>query len=291
VKPPPFKYAAVDSVDETVRLLQEHGDEAKVLAGGQSLVPLLNMRLARPEVLIDINRVHSLAGVSSNDALTIGPLTRHAMAERSDQIHAFAPVIQDALRFVGHPAIRARGTVGGSIAHADPAAELPAVLLALDSVFTATGANGDRRIPAAEFFVTYFTTALEDTELLTKIEVPATAAERASAFLEVSRRHGDFAIAAVAVSIVRTGQGTCTDARVVLAGVADVPLRAVEAERALDGAALTGSPAELREIAALASVGIDPPADVHGTSEYRRQIVTVLVRRALEQLAGEGATR
>jgi carbon-monoxide dehydrogenase medium subunit len=269
MKPPPFEYARADSVEEAVGLLARAGGEAKVLAGGQSLVPLLNLRLARPELLVDINRVPGLDAIEGNGGLTIGALVRQADALDSAEVAARAPLITEALAHVGHPATRNRGTVGGSVAHADPAAELPAVLVALDGEIVATGPRGERTIPAGSFCSGPFTTALERDELLTAIRVPAAAGSRPSGFVEFARRRGDYALAGAAVVLAPP--------RVVLFGVGGVPVRAREAERAL----ADGAPAA--EVAALAAGGLVPGSDVHAPADYRRRVAAVAVRRALER--------
>src|SRR4051812_33814261 len=198
MKPPLFEYHAPASIDEAVGLLAEHGDEAKVLAGGQSLIPLLSLRLARPAHLVDVNGLSELAGIANGKGLELGALVRHRAAERSADVKAASPMVAAALRFVGHAAIRNRGTVGGSVAHADPAAELPAVLLALGGEVVAQSERGSRTIPAADMFQGFLTTALEPDELLTAVRFPASPAGAGWSFMEFSRRSGDFAIIGVA---------------------------------------------------------------------------------------------
>jgi carbon-monoxide dehydrogenase medium subunit len=269
MKPPPFEYARAGSVEEVVELLARAGGEAKVLAGGQSLVPLLNLRLARPGLLVDVNRIPGLDAIEANGALTIGALVRQADALESSEVAARAPLIAEALAHVGHPAIRNRGTVGGSVAHADPAAELPAVLVALGGEVAATGPRGERTIPAGSFCTGPFTTALQPDELLTAIRVPAEAGSRPFGFVELARRRGDYALAGAAVVL--------GPPRIVLFGVGGLPVRAREAESALaDGASAA-------EVAELAAGGLEPGSDVHAPAEYRRRIAAVAVRRALER--------
>jgi aerobic carbon-monoxide dehydrogenase medium subunit len=287
LKPAPFKYAGCETVEEAVSLLTEHGDEAKVLAGGQSLVPLMNLRLAAPNVLVDVNRVDELKGVRANGTLELGAMTRQADVERSQEVHANAPVVVEALRHVAFPAVRSRGTIGGSIAHADPAAELPAVLLALGGEVVARGPAGSRTIPADELFVTYFTIALKPEELLTHVRIPSSNASPRFAVQEVARKRNDFALAgAVVVADVDTG-GECTSARIALFGVADRPVRATGAEQALTGRRLDEAAAD----AGRAATGdFDPRSDSHASGDYRRTVAGVLVRRAVLQAAegGEG---
>jgi carbon-monoxide dehydrogenase medium subunit len=281
MKPPPFEYHAVGSVDEAVTLLAEHGDEAKVLAGGQSLVPLLALRLARPAHLIDINGVGDLAAVANGAGLAIGALVRHRVAERSPAVRAANPLVADALRLIGHVAIRNRGTIGGSIAHADPAAELPAVLLALGGDVEVTSRRGSRRVWASDLFVGFLTTSIAPDELLTGVGLPTWTAGTGWSFQEFSRRSGDFAVAGVAATVRLDGNGTIGEARIALSGVASTPVRAVAAEAALAGQA----PSE--ELWAAASedavTGLEPPSDVHGSAAYRRHLAAVLTRRALRE--------
>jgi carbon-monoxide dehydrogenase medium subunit len=284
VKPAKFRYLAVESVDEAVEALGEYGDDASILAGGQSLVPLMNMRMAKPGVVIDINRVAELDGIEANGGLMIGALTRQAHAERSAEVAAAAPMVVAALRHVGHPAIRSRGTVGGNIAHADAASELPAVLVALGGEVVARGANGERTIPADDFFVTHYTTSL-DRELVTQVRIPPQGDDGRWAFLEVARRHGDFALVGVATALRIGSDGTCSDARIALTGVAGRPFRPQQAEQALAGARLDD--AKLAEVAALVRDEVDPTGDVHATADYRKRVSGVLVQRALAQAAGK----
>ena len=287
MKPAPFKYATCETVEDAVSVLAEHGDEAKVLAGGQSLVPLMNLRLAAPAVLVDLNRVAALQGVSANGTVEIGAMTRQADVERSAEVAAGAPLVAEALRHVAFPAVRGRGTIGGSIAHADPAAELPAVLLALGGEVVAQSASGSRTIAADELFQTYFTTALRADEVLTHVRIPATGDGQRFGIQEVARKRNDFALAgAVVVADVDAG-GTCTSARVALFGVSDRPIRAAGAEQALTARSLAEGAAAAAE-AAMAE--LDPKGDAHASAEYRREVTGVLVRRAVEQAASGGRT-
>jgi carbon-monoxide dehydrogenase medium subunit len=281
MKPPPFEYHAVRSADEVVALLADHGDEAKVLAGGQSLVPLLALRLARPAHLIDINGIDGLATVGDGGGLAVGALVRHRVAERSPAVRAANPLVADALRLIGHVAIRNRGTIGGSIAHADPAAELPAVLLALDGEVEATSRRGPRRVGASELFRGFLTTSLAPDELLTGVRFPTWAAGAGWSFQEFSRRSGDFAVAGVAVTVRLRGDGRIDEARIALSGVASVPVRATSAEAALAGQ--TGSDEVWAAASEEAVTGLDPPSDVHGSAAYRRHLAAVLTRRALHE--------
>jgi CO/xanthine dehydrogenase FAD-binding subunit len=279
VKPPAFEYTAVRSIDEAVAELGQHGDAAKLLAGGQSLVPLLNMRLAAPERLIDLNRVAELAYVTPRDGgLAVGAMTRQRAVERSALAARYAPLLADALPWVGHFQIRNRGTVGGSLAHADPAAELPAVAVCLDARFTARGPAGDRTIAAADFFFTQLTTALAPTELLTEVWFPASPPGSGSAWIELARRHGDYALVGVAAVVTLAGD-RIEAARLALTGVGDRPARARDAEARLAGESLT--PGVLADAVEAVRRAIDPGGDIHATAAYRRHVSGVLVARAV----------
>jgi carbon-monoxide dehydrogenase medium subunit len=273
VKPPPFAYFAPTSVPEAIQLLAEHGDDAKVLAGGQSLIPLLSLRLARPTVLIDLNGVDELSFIDANGSTTIGAMTRHRIVERSAVVAVNVPLLAAAVPYIGHAAIRTRGTVGGSLSHADPAAELPAVALALDATLVATSAKGgEREIAAVDFFAGYFTTALEPDEVLTSVRFPNAAPGTGVSVQEMARRHGDFAMVAAAVSVAPDG-----DARIALINVGDRPIRATEAESALRA----GS--SIEDVAALATRDLSPVSDLHASAAYRRTVATVMLRRALTE--------
>ena len=287
MKLPPFAYEAPTTVAEAVDLLVEHGDEASVLAGGQSLIPLLALRLARPAVLIDINGVGELSGVSAdNGQVAIGAITREYVAEESSTIADAVPLLAAALPLIGHEAIRSRGTIGGSLAHADPAAELPAVARALDAELVVRGPSGERVIPAAEWFEGYLTTSRRPDELLTEARFPAAEPGTGTSFTEVARRHGDFAMVGLATSLV-LADGVISEARLAFAGVSDVPYRAAAAEDLLAGERPS---AELfDEAARRATDGIDPPADLHGSSDYRRKVAATLVRRGLRTAADNAA--
>ena len=283
MKPAPFRYARPESLAQALTLLAAGGAEAKLLAGGQSLVPMLNMRLVRPAVLVDLNAIPGLDGIAAapGGGLTIGALARHADIAASPLVHARAPLLAEAARHVGHAAIRNRGTLGGSLAHADPAAELPAVLVALGSELILTGPTGARSVPASAFFVGLLSTALEVGEILTEIRVPAQGP--GWGFAEVARRHGDFALAGVA-AVVRTGAGRpdqCEEAVLVGFGVGDRPMRLTPSERIAASARLDAETAA--RAGAAAGLACDPPDDVHASAEYRRHLATVLTERALLQ--------
>ena len=276
VKPPPFEYVAPTTLDEAVSALAEHGEDAKVLAGGQSLIPLLSLRLARPTALIDLNGVEGLADVSINGSVSIGAITRHRTVERSAEIARAVPLLAAAVPYIGHAAIRTRGTIGGSLAHADPAAELPAVALALDATFDVRSTRGDRTISAVDFFEGYFTTSLAPDEVLVRVTFPTAAPGTKVSVQEMARRHGDFAMAAVLAS-----RGPDGDHRIALVNVADRPHRAREAEAAADAGASDD------EVADLATRDLEPVADLHASSAYRKHVAGVLVRRALADIRSQ----
>jgi 2-furoyl-CoA dehydrogenase FAD binding subunit len=273
VKPASFAYVRAESVDHALETLREHGDGAKLLAGGQSLVPALNMRLARPSVLVDLNRLPGLDEIAEEDgALRIGALARQAAAERSPLVRERCPLLAECLPFVGHFATRNRGTVAGSIAHADAAAELPLVFVALGGVVV----TSRRTIPAEEFFVTHYTTALEPDELVVATTWPRVREGEGWAFEEFTLRHGDFALAAAAC-LLRVEDGRLAEVRLVAGAVTDRPeLLAVQS--------LVGESDEAevaRAAGALAAAAVDPPPNLHGSPEYRRRLVAVLVERAV----------
>ena len=283
MKLPPVEYEAPATAAEAVDLLGEHLDEASVLAGGQSLIPLLAMRLARPAVLIDINGIDELSGVSATDGwVTVGAMTREYVAEESETVADAVPLLAAALPLIGHEAIRSRGTIGGSLAHADPAAELPAVARALDAEFVVRGPSGERVIPAAEWFEGFLMTSRRPDELLTEVRFPTAGPGTGISFQEVARRHGDFAIVGLAASLT-ISEGAISDARLALAGMSDVPVRAADAEDLLVGESPS---AELFEEAARrATDDLDPPGDLHGSPDYRMKVAGALVRRGLREAA------
>ena len=286
MKPPPFTYHRPSTLDEALDLLGEYGDEAKVLAGGQSLMPLLSLRLAHPAHLVDINRIDGQLGqvVQYDSGLSVGALVRQRAAETSAVVREGCPLLAEALPLIGHTQIRNRGTVCGSLAHADPASELPAVTLALDAEMVAQSrARGTRRIAADAFFHGYLTTALEPDELLTEVRLPAWPAGTGWSFQEVTRRHGDFALVGVAAALRLDTAGTCQDVRLAAIGAGPGPLRGRAAE-----AALRGQPFSTESVAAAAQElgkAVDPASDVQATAAYRRHVTVVLARRALEEAA------
>jgi aerobic carbon-monoxide dehydrogenase medium subunit len=289
MKLPPVDYEAPAGVSEALELLAEHLDEASVLAGGQSLIPLLAMRLARPAVLIDINGIAELSGVSRTDGwVTICAMTREYVAEESEVIRSAAPLLAAALPLIGHEAIRSRGTIGGSLAHADPAGELPAVARALDAEFVLRGQSGERVVPAAEWFEGYLMTSRRPDEMLVEVRFPAAEPGTGTSFQEITRRHGDFAVVGVATSLTLS-DGAIRDARLALSGVSDVPVRARDAEILLVGE--RPSPELFAEAARRATAAIDPPSDLHGSSDYRKKVAAALVRRGLAEAADNASER
>ena len=285
MKPAPFEYHAPESVDDVLGLLAEHGDEAKPLAGGQSLVPMLAMRLTRFEHLVDLNRVPDLAGITrTNGTLTVGATTRQVELERSSEVAAI-PLLGLAAPLIGHFQIRNRGTVGGSIAHADSAAELPAVALALDATLDVAGPSGPRQVAAADFFTGTWETAVEDGELLTAVHFPVWSGRTGFAVDEVARRHGDFALTGVVCGVVIGDSGTIDRAAIALFGMASTPVRAADAEAALVGSA--SGDVDLTEIGQLAVRELDPPADIHASSEYRSAVGAYVVERGLARALEE----
>ena len=283
MKPAPFEYFRPRSLDEALSLLAEHAGEAKPLAGGQSLIPAMNFRLATPSVLIDLNDLSDLNYIKDDSSgIRIGGMTRQRSLERSAVVSKRFPLIAETLPHIAHPAIRNRGTIGGSLAHADPAAELPAVMLALKATLTVRSTSETREVPAEEFFIGLFTTALQPGELLTEIRIPAAAARSGFAFQEISRRHGDFALVGVATAVQIHEDGRCADARIALLSVGDRPTLAEEAAKTLTGQ--MPSTELIRSAAdAAATRDIDPPSDIHASARYRRQLANVLTRRALER--------
>lgn len=287
MKPAVFAYHRPESLDEALRMLAENGSEAKPLAGGQSLIPAMNFRLARPGVLVDLNRVAELSYVRDGQTdgrtdghLHMGAMTRQSVAERNELIASGAPLLRETMPFIAHPQIRNRGTIGGSLAHADPAAELPSVMIALDATFEVRGPKGARRMPAGDFYTGLFVTALQPGDLLVDIAIPQPKPKSGWAFIEVARRHGDYALAGAAVTVTMDEKGKCREARIALVSVGDVPMLAKKAIKALVGEKPT--PEVIKEAAEAAGTkDCDPPGDIHASAAYRRQLATVLTRRAL----------
>jgi aerobic carbon-monoxide dehydrogenase medium subunit len=284
MKPAPFTYAAPSTLEEAITLLGAHGDAMKLLAGGQSLMPMLNLRLARPQYIVDLNRIPGLDCITERDGvLAVGALTRQRSLERSSIVRQDYPLLYEATSFIGHRAIRNRGTVGGSIAHADPAAELPAVLVAHGGSVQVQGPRGTRQIAAADLFRAYLTTALEPDEILTEVRFPRPPAGTGWCFMEESRRHGDFAMVGVAVLLTLNTARQCTHVAVVLCGVGGVPHLVAAAPAILLGH--TVDAARLRDVAYAAASEIEPESDLHASAEFRRHLSAVLIQRAVRQAA------
>lgn len=283
MKPVAFDYAAPSTVADALALLAEHGDDARPLAGGQSLMPMLALRVARPAVVVDLNRIASLAHVGREGGdIVIGAMTRQAALLRSPLVRETLPLLAEALAEIGHPPTRARGTIGGSLSHADPAAEMPTVMVALDAQLMVSGAAGDRVVPAAEFFQGPLQTALAAGELLRAIRIPLPRAG-GSAFVELARRRGDFAIIEAAVHVSLAADGTCASARVVLGAVSATPLRCAAVEAALAGHRLSVS--RIAEAARAVPAEAFDMHSHHASLDYRIRVAPVVVRRALETAA------
>ena len=297
MKPAPFEYHAPASVEEALDLLCEHGWAAKLLAGGQSLVPAMNFRLAQPSVLIDLNRIEDLSYIrggpsdgregratsrppAQNGELLIGAMTRQRTLETDAHVATQAPLVRAAMPHIAHPQIRNRGTVGGSLAHADPAAELPAVMIALGGRFKVRNREAERWVSATDFFQGLFETALEPEELLVEIAVPSMPPRSGWAFQEIARRHGDYALVGVAAVVALDEGDTCAGARIVFLSVGTVPVEASEAATLLEGETVSDAAiAEASRVAAYSD--IEPRSDIHASAEYRRHLAEVLCRRAL----------
>lgn len=291
MKPAPFDYYAPDTVEDAVALLEKLEDddvEAKVLAGGQSLMPMLNLRVARPEALVDLRKLAGLKYIrDEGDVITIGAMTSKSDAEDSVLLKQHQPLFQHASYLIGHRQIRNRGTVGGSFAHADPAAEYGAAAMALDIEMKILGPDGERMVSAEDFYITFLTTDIDSTEILTEVRVPKMPAGTGWSFQEMARRDGDLALAGAAVTLKLDG-GNCSDVRVAVFGVNGSPARIDAAEQLVQGGSPSNDLFERAGAAAGAAVD-DPIADVHGSAEYRRQLVSVLVARCLAEAAERAA--
>ena len=286
MKPAKFTYACPRSVDEALTLLAQEGEGTKVLAGGQSLVPLLNLRMAEVRSLVDVNRIEELSFIKrENGVLRVGALTRHRQLEVSSEVCSAQPLLARAAVEVGHLAIRNRGTIGGSLVHADPAAEWPLAAVTLDAQFVLRSRNGSRTVAARDFFLAPLTTAIEPTELLYEIHFPVPSAPTAWGFQELCRRPGDFAIAAVACQLTLDQTKTCTAVSLAVGGVHSTPLVIKGVEKGLIGS--RGGDDALKTAADVAAKAVEPPSDVHGSSEFRRRMVRVLTVRALKEAWGK----
>jgi carbon-monoxide dehydrogenase medium subunit len=282
MKPAPFDYTAPDSLEGALTLLGEHGYDAKLLAGGQSLVPLLNFRLAKPSLLIDLNRIPDFDFIrrTQDGGLRIGALTRQRRLEQDPLVAECAPLLHETVPFIAHPQIRNRGTVGGSLVHADPAAELPVAAVALEARFRLQKTGGERWVTAEDFFVRLFTTDLAPDEMLVEVEVPPSPPRTGWSFVEVSRRLGDYAQAGVAASITLDEAGACSRARLVYLSAGDVPVLAPEAARILETEGL-GEESIRAAAHTVAEKEVEPTDDIHATAAFKRHLFQVLTRRAI----------
>jgi len=278
-----FSYARATSVANALELLGAHGDKAKVLSGGQSLMPAMNLRLISPELIVDIGELAELRGIAvSGEVLSIGALTRHVDLQRSPDIAAYAPLLTEAVAHVAHPAIRNRGTLGGSLAHADPASELPACMVALNATIVVRGPKGERRIAAGDFFKGIYETALSPDELLTVVELPAARTDSVHFFHEFARRHGDYAIAGLAAQAIMDGD-SFTDLRLAFFAVGDRPVLAKAAGKLIK---VTVTPAVLSEASVALAGELDPQEDQQASASMRRHLAKVLMRRCVSALLG-----
>lgn len=281
MKPCNFDYARPTDLDEVFDLLERHGDDARILAGGQSLMPTLNMRLSSPALLIDINRIEALKGIDlTGETLRIGALTRHVELERSAVVAEHAPLLQRAIRFVAHPAVRNRGTIGGSVALADPAAELPACMLVLGATIVLKGRGGQRRVPAEDFFVDLYETARADGEILEAVELPAATKGLRYGFGEVSRRHGDFAMAGLAAR-VGLDEGRVFDLRLGFFGIGNTPVLSKAADKAW-GRGLDAETIQL--VSEAVGQDLDPNGDLQATAAMKKHLASVLTGRVLRDM-------
>ncbi|HKF41412.1 MAG TPA: xanthine dehydrogenase family protein subunit M [Candidatus Acidoferrum sp.] len=278
--PPSFEYLRPKSISEAIQMLQQHGDDAKILSGGQSLIPMMKLRLARPGILIDINRIAGLSHIKEEGGfLKIGGLTREAELESSPLVRSKYPILADTTHVIADPQVRNLATVGGNLAHGDPANDHPATMIALGAEVLANGPKGERVIPIEDFFVSLFTTALKPDEILTEIRVPIPQARSGGAYQKLERKVGDFATAAVAVQLTLDAQGACQKAGIGLTNVGATPIKARKAESSLQGKKLDD--AAIAEAAQLAADQAEPGADLRGPAEYKKGLVKELARRAL----------
>jgi len=282
--PPPFEYLRPTSIAEAISFLQQYGDEAKILSGGQSLIPMMKLRLARPAYLIDINRIAGLSYVKEDDGhLKIGGLTREAELEDSPIVHAKFPILIDTEHVIADPQVRNLATVAGNLAHGDPANDHPATMMALGAKVVATGSKGERVIPVDDFFVSVFTTALQPDEIVTEIRIPLPPPRSGGAYFKLERKVGDFATAAVAAQVTLDADGNCRQAGIALTNVGPTPVRAKNAEAFLRGKKLDD--ANIRQAAQLAADEAQPSSDLRGPAEYKKGLVKELAARALTRAA------
>ena len=282
MKPSAFEYFDPSTVREALELLQRHSDDAKILAGGQSLIPMMNFRVARPKVLIDINKIKELDYIrEEKDELVIGSLVRERALEVSPVVGKKCPILAEAISQIGHLPVRTRGTIGGSLVHADPSAEIPVVICALGGRMKVVGPLGERTLAADEFFLTYLTSALEPGEILVEVRIPTLPANTGWSFTELSRRHGDFGIVVVASILFMENKEACRKASIALGGVAPTPIRAAAAEKILAGRKLTEE--LIREAGVKAAGATEPESDYHASAEYRKDMARVFTQRSLQE--------
>jgi len=284
MKPAPFEYFAPTTVEEALAHLAEYGYDAKVLAGGQSLVPMMNFRLVEPSVLVDLNNIPELAYIKPDEdgGLRLGAMVRHHRVETDSLVEEREPLLHETMPHIAFLQVRNRGTFGGSVSHADPSAELPSISVALDGRFRLRSRNGERWVPASEFFIGLFTTALEPDELLVEVALPPMLARSGWSFMEVARRPHDFALAGTAVVVSLDDDGRCEQARIVFLSAGESPMLAQRAAESLKGQ--TPTPESIQAASEIAaSEEIDPSGDIHATADFRRHLANVLCRRALEQ--------
>jgi len=282
MKPSAFEYFTTSTVAQAISLLEQYEDEAKIIAGGQSLVPMMNFRIAKPGVLIDINGIKELDYIrQEDDELVIGALTRERDLELSPLVQEKCPILTKAISLIGHASIRNRGTIGGSLAHADPAAEIPVAIYGLDAKMRVVGPSGERTLEPEEFFLSYLTTSLEPSEILVEVRIPVLSQKTGWSFVELTRRRGDFYIVAVATLLFMKERGVCKEAHISVGGAGPTPIRAEEAEELLAGQVITD---ELIEKAGQeAAEAADPESDYHASAEYRRDMTRVFVQRGLTE--------
>jgi CO/xanthine dehydrogenase FAD-binding subunit len=279
MKPAPFKYIRASSLDHALSVKAEYGEEARFLAGGQSLIPSMNFRLARPAVLIDINGLAELASIDLEGEIRLGALTRYCALERNSGFLGACPLFADALPHIAHPQIRNRGTIGGNLSHADPASELPAIALAMQARMKIKSSRGERELDASEFFVGILTTDIRPDEMLAEIVLPPLPRATGACFMEVARRRGDFALAGIAAMVTLDEKGDCTGIRVTLCGVGDMPIDASAAAASLIRQRCTDQAIEA--VAAEVRNAIEPAGNVHASADYQRHIAGVLTQRAI----------
>jgi aerobic carbon-monoxide dehydrogenase medium subunit len=286
--PPVFEYLRPSTIPEAIAFLQQYGDDAKILSGGQSLIPMMKLRLARPGYLIDINRIAGLSYIKEEDGhLKIGGLTREAELEDSPLVHSKYPIIVDTERVIADPQVRNLATVAGNLAHGDPANDHPATMLALGAKIVATGPKGERIIPVEDFFVSLFTTALQPDEIVTEIRIPMPPARSGGAYFKLERKVGDFATAAVAAQVTLEGGGICQQVGIALTNVGPTPVKANQAEAFLRGKKLDD--ANLRQAAQMAAAEAQPSSDLRGPAEYKKGLVKELAFRALSRAVERAA--